>query len=144
MRLHRLRVAGEFDGVLHAEATATRGRSLTSWVFGDGAPSAGTAGVGGVVLSRAPVHTRKPVRYRSEQRCPAGTPGAVDPRPRSCGAESEVDEVGEVGGSVAEVAVPDLVDRELQAAGTRLNLTGALLAAAADALAAVGSRRHTR
>lgn len=38
-------MAGEFDGVLHAEATATRGRSLTSWVFGDGAPSAGTAGV---------------------------------------------------------------------------------------------------
>lgn len=43
---------------------------------------------------------------------------------------------------MAEAAVPDLIDRELQAAGTRLNLAGALrLAAAADA---VGSCRHTR
>lgn len=45
VRLHRLRTVGEFEGCRQAEATTTRGRSLTSWVFGDAKPAAVDGGV---------------------------------------------------------------------------------------------------
>ena len=47
VRLHRIRTVGEYEGLRAAEATTARGRSLTSWVFGDGALSGAAHGGGG-------------------------------------------------------------------------------------------------